>query len=165
MPVDPTRYRRPVRAEVAVSLAGVSANLALALACASLLAALGGAVGLLAPEATANGFWVPGFRTEVQGVPGALAIGVAADVLKAAVVLNLVLLVFNLLPVPPLDGSHLLALVLPRPLAELFAKVRSFGFVILVLLLVTGALDPVFGLVRSASVVICYAAGAAAGLG
>ena len=73
----------------------------------------------------------------------------------AWVVLNAVLLVFNLLPIPPLDGSKVVAWALPRPAREAFMKLDQFGFalVLLLIFLVPGGLsfvvDPVVeGLLR-----------------
>ena len=61
------------------------------------------------------------------------------------IVLNVVLGIFNLIPVPPLDGSHIASWGLPRSMAVAYEKVaRPYGFMILVLLLVSGALNVVF---------------------
>lgn len=69
----------------------------------------------------------------------------AVIVARMGVVLNVVLGIFNLIPVPPLDGSHIASWGLPRALAEVFERVvRPYGFMILILLLVSGALDVVF---------------------
>ncbi len=64
---------------------------------------------------------------------------------RIGIVLNVVLGIFNLIPVPPLDGSHIASWGLPRGLAEVYGRVvRPYGFMILVLLLISGALDVVF---------------------
>jgi len=69
----------------------------------------------------------------------------AVVVARMGVVLNVVLGIFNLIPVPPLDGSHIASWGLPRALGEVFERVvRPYGFMILILLLVSGALDVVF---------------------
>jgi Zn-dependent protease len=60
--------------------------------------------------------------------------------------LNVILGVFNLIPVPPLDGSWIASMSLPRRLAEFYDKmVAPYGFMILMLLLISGGLDYVFG--------------------
>ncbi|WP_230971479.1 site-2 protease family protein [Nitrogeniibacter aestuarii] len=59
----------------------------------------------------------------------------------AGITINLLLLVLNLLPVPPLDGGRMLVSVLPDPLAGRFAKIERYGLLILVALLVTHVLD------------------------
>jgi Zn-dependent protease len=60
-----------------------------------------------------------------HGVPG-------TPVLQAVVVINLVLAVFNLIPIPPLDGSRLVSPVLPRELRRVFARVERVGMVLVV---------------------------------
>lgn len=73
--------------------------------------------------------------------------------LQTGLVLNVILAVFNLIPVPPLDGSWILAGLLPASAAILMDFVRPYGFLILVLLLYTGVfsaiLDPVLGILSS----------------
>jgi Zn-dependent protease len=68
----------------------------------------------------------------VQGQVGAL--------LEMAVRINVLLAVFNMVPVPPLDGGNVLAGLLRGPLADTFDRVRPYGFMILYLLMFTGVL-------------------------
>ncbi len=62
---------------------------------------------------------------------------------QAGVLINIGLGVFNLLPVPPLDGSNILAGILPPHLAQAFLKHSTYGFIILILLLVSGGAQKV----------------------
>jgi Zn-dependent protease len=64
--------------------------------------------------------------------------------LKLAVIVNIVLLCFNLLPIPPLDGSRVLAWLLPARQAGLLDKMEPFGFIILLGLLWTGLLGVLY---------------------
>ena len=57
--------------------------------------------------------------------------------------LNVLLAVFNMIPLPPLDGGNVLAGVLRGPVAEMYDSIRPYGFVILYLLLFTGVLSTI----------------------
>jgi Zn-dependent protease len=60
--------------------------------------------------------------------------------------LNLLLAVFNMLPIPPLDGGNVLAGVLPEALAAGYDRlIRPYGFVILIVLMATGWLSRLIG--------------------
>ena len=63
----------------------------------------------------------------------------------AGVLINLVLMVLNLLPIPPLDGSRVAASLLPRDAAAQYMKIEPYGLVILVVLLATGVLGVLIG--------------------
>jgi len=83
---------------------------------------------------------------------GALAGGsLAASVLLRFVTLNVLLAVFNMVPVPPLDGGNVLSGLLTGPAARLFDSLRPYGFLIIYALLLTGVLwtlvDPIYEVV------------------
>jgi len=75
---------------------------------------------------------------------------IASALCGMGVVLNVALLCFNLIPVPPLDGSRLLAWLLPAEQAAHLDRLEPYGFLILLLLIWTGVLDiiypPLFGM-------------------
>ncbi len=58
-----------------------------------------------------------------------------------SVIINLVLAIFNLIPIPPLDGSKILAMCLPAPLRMQYARLERFGMIIIIFLLLTNLLD------------------------
>lgn len=121
VPVNPSKYRDPVWGDVRVSLAGIVSNL--------ILAALATVAAVLVLKL---GSWVG----PLGGVTDAL--GQAASY---GILINLILAVFNLIPIPPLDGSHVLAHLLPRELARTYRKAGQYGFLALmaVLFLAPGA--------------------------
>lgn len=72
---------------------------------------------------------------------------------KYSVMVNLILAIFNLLPIPPLDGGHILLSLLPPDVYEKVAPYEQYGFFILILLLFSGVLGfiiaPVYGFLSS----------------
>lgn len=118
VPVDPRNYRELRKGDILVSLAGVAANLVIAIACVPVIAAL----GMLA-----------------RAMPD--AVGIIAPLqfmFRIGIFLNLILVVFNLLPIPPLDGSHVVKYLLPPRIAAQYVRVGMYGMGILVLLLLVG---------------------------
>jgi len=67
--------------------------------------------------------------------------------------INIFLALFNLIPIPPLDGSHILAILLPRDLARLYAYLEPVGFILILVLFYTGIMGlflmPVYRLIAS----------------
>lgn len=104
VPVNPLNYREYVAGDIRVSLAGIVSNLILAAISTVLMAVL---VKLQAVGALPSGGLEPAFIA-----------------LEYGIMINLVLAFFNLVPIPPLDGSHVLAHALPK---ELAARYRHFG--------------------------------------
>ena len=119
VPVDYRRLRNPRRDMALVAAAGPLANLAMAIGWGLLLKLA------LAMNAT-EGLWL-GLRY--------MAV--------AGIVVNLVLMVLNLLPLPPLDGGRVLAGLLPLPLAYRYAKLEPYGLLIVIGLLATGLLSKI----------------------
>ncbi|HUQ82098.1 MAG TPA: site-2 protease family protein [Gemmatimonadaceae bacterium] len=116
VPVNAANYRHPRRGDILVSLAGVTANLAVAVACVVLVALL----GML-------GHVAEGLSTTLGILQAMFIIGIW---------INAGLIAFNLLPIPPLDGSHVVMHLLPRPLAAAYARFGRFGILLLIFAMV-----------------------------
>jgi len=122
VPVDFRKLRNPKRDMIWVALAGPVTNLLLALASTLLLVL---AVGM--PQSM---IWV--------AEPLAM-------MCQASIIINLVLFIFNLLPLPPLDGGRVAVGLLPGPMAYHLARLEPYGFLIIVGLLLLGVLQQVIG--------------------
>lgn len=109
VPVNPRKYRNYKRGDIIVSAAGVVTNLGLSLACALLFVLLG-FVATLFPDL------VPVLDT-------------AQRMMMWGVWLNLILCCFNLIPIPPLDGSHLFYHLLPPALGARYRSIQRFGMI------------------------------------
>jgi Zn-dependent protease len=115
VPVNPRNYRNYMRGDIIVSLAGVATNFVIAVCCALLFPALG---------------WLG------RSVP---SLETSAAILQAMMIqglmLNLILIVFNLIPIPPLDGSHVMKYLLPASLAVRYQQVSRYGIIVLIALM------------------------------
>ncbi len=126
VPVNPRYFRDPKRDMLWVALAGPATNLALAVASAALAKGLWFVAAQLPYSTTAEAILVP-----LNGM------------LIASVWINLVLCIFNFLPIPPLDGSRILMGLLPNQMAASFVKLERYGFIIVLVLAFTGVLGKV----------------------
>lgn len=118
VPVDYGRLRHPKRDMLWVAAAGPLANLFMALCWALLL----------------KFAWL---------MPGSEFTLPLSEMSKIGIVINCVLMVLNLLPLPPLDGGRIAVSLLPHALAWRFAQLERWGFPILLVLLFTGILGAV----------------------
>lgn len=121
VPVNPANYRSPKWGDIRVSMAGIVSNLVLAAVFTVVATVL----------------------FKFQSVFGPM--GVIGDYLSLGatygILINLVLAFFNLIPIPPLDGSHVLFHFLPRPMALRYREMGRYGLLIMMglLFLVPGA--------------------------
>ena len=116
VPVNMYNLKNPKQDMIFVSLAGVTANFLLAVAAGAIM------------------FIIRAFFADVSIMASIYLI------LQYVIVINIVLMIFNLIPIPPLDGSRVVLFLLPRDLAQKYAKIERYGFWIILILLMTNIL-------------------------
>lgn len=140
VPVNPRNYRDYRRGDILVSLAGVAANLMLVIVCVVLMAAV---------------VWLARLAPGLEAVTNVLY-----RMAGLGIILNLILAIFNLVPLPPLDGSHVLYHFLPTGWRDHYRAVGRYGLVILLatVFLLPGAIGvvlwPAFALTELAFSVV-----------
>jgi len=124
VPVNPRNFRNYRRGDLIVSSAGIVTNLILALTGAALFVGLGLAGGALPAAA--------GFLSLLQRM------------MFFGIFLNYILAVFNLVPLPPLDGSHLFYHLLPPSLGARYRAIGRYGFLVLLVTFMVPSLSGVW---------------------
>lgn len=130
VPFNPSYFDDPRKGIFWVSLAGPAANFALAL-----------------------GFYLLfNILTMSHTFPGTGSMSAIIDTVRLVcvygILVNLILGVFNLFPIPPLDGSKIIATFLPGKMASQYMQMEKYGFIIIIVLLFLGVFGWVFGYVR-----------------
>ena len=117
VPVDFSRLRNPKRDMLWVAAAGPASNLMMGI------------------------FWA--FVLSFSAAAPADFATPLAYMAQAGIMINVVLMVLNLLPLPPLDGGRIAVSLLPNRLAKRYARIEQYGFIILLVLLFTGILSKI----------------------
>jgi len=115
VPVNPRNFKNPRKDMMWVSLAGPASNLGLAV------------IFALVFRLTEPFFHSPIFYP-------------LGDMLQIMVMINVGLAIFNLIPIPPLDGGHILQGLLPEDMAYAWARIEPYGFIILLVLIFSGVI-------------------------
>ena len=126
-PVNPLRWREKRKANFWVSIAGVLGNFAIAIV-----------VGIIIRVLYHTGR-IPAADDSTMEAVSAL--------LRVFFQMNIGLAVFNLFPIPPLDGSKILASILPEKFGSAIESIEQYGFIILMIALITGVFGAVFSVV------------------
>ena len=125
VPVDTRHLKHPKRDFALIAAAGPASNV--------LLALLGAAIYAVLPTPA------PG------DIAGRVVMNTPREMFLWFTYINVALAVFNMIPVPPLDGGNVLVGVLPHAGARLVEQVRPYGVLVLYALMLTGVLDNVLG--------------------
>jgi Zn-dependent protease len=125
VPVNPANFRNFRRDDILVSIVGPFSNLLVAFCCAVFYVLSDRLFGPLASIEN-------NFQREIAAF--------FIHMFAAGITLNIFLAVFNLIPVPPLDGSHVLSALLPPELGERFRQIGFFGILLVIMLM---RLEPV----------------------
>ena len=134
VPVNPRNYRNFKKGDIIVSLAGIATNLVIAVLCVPVI--------ILAH--------VIGSRVDALAAPAS----VLQLMLIAGIQINVVLAAFNLIPLPPLDGSHVMKYLLPPAWSLSYQRLGRYGLVLVLVLIWFQAplrlwLTPAFALIRT----------------
>jgi Zn-dependent protease len=140
-PVNPLKWRNKRVANFWVSAAGAISNFIIAI-----IAGIG--IRALYTFGLTDGLRMPPDSST-------LATG-AFELLLTFFILNVSLGVFNLLPIPPLDGSKVLASILPESFEEGFEALEKFGFILLFIAIFTGVLGVIFNFVMPLAVGLVF---------
>ncbi|MBI4520610.1 MAG: site-2 protease family protein [Gemmatimonadetes bacterium] len=114
VPVDPSRFRNYRAGDIRVSLAGIAANLLFAFVCT-----------ILVVVAIRMATLIPALAPTLAVIHGMAQFGIY---------INAILAVFNLIPIPPLDGSHVMYHLLPPALGMRYRKFGRYGILVLLAL-------------------------------
>ena len=122
VPINPRNFRKPKRDEILVSLAGVFMNLIVAFIATGVYFAL----------------LVSGSTNEIL-----------LNIIRPIYIINLYIAIFNLIPIPPLDGFHIISALFIRKAGKVVNILHRYGFIILLVLLISGAVSLLLGYVSN----------------
>lgn len=133
VPVNPLNLRNPRRDNLMISAAGPISNLTVAFIAF---------FGVIILKTLTSGL----VGTNPQSFVNYLSSGIFF-ILYYTIVINVILSTFNLIPVPPLDGSGVLLGLISDEAAQKYEQIRPYGFIIIILLWITGILRIIFTLI------------------
>lgn len=125
VPINPSYFKNPMKGMMLVSIAGPAANMALAILF------------------TFAYRYLHSINLATLSEMQLRIIEPVAMVVNAGIMINLALCFFNLIPIPPLDGSKIVAGLLPRELAFKYLSFERYGFIVIILLAFLGLLGKI----------------------
>ncbi len=145
VPVNAWNLRNPRRDMALVAAAGPGMNLMLAIASALALSAILALDPSVTDSVSARG---PGVRRDLLG----MILVPLAWMCWYSVIINVVLMVFNLFPIPPLDGGRIMVSLLPPSQAEALSRLEPYGMLLIFFLVIADPQIHLFGMVMGSLV-------------
>ncbi len=141
VPVNPLNLKNPRKDNIIISAAGPASNICVAFVALLVIKLL---IALDPSLLYARGV---GFNNLLSPIK---------IILEATVLINVILAFFNLIPIPPLDGSGIVMGLISEEAAQKYEQIRPYGFFILILLIMTGVINRILGVVVKIVYLLLY---------
>jgi len=150
VPVNPDNFRNPGRDTALVSVMGCFTNFSVAMAATVVLALASASVAVFVPDFISLHWLYPAGVISAAGVPFAKFWIYGLIFISLVIMINIAVGLFNLIPIPPLDGSWIIERRLRPVLGSHYGAYQQFSFLLILILLFSDVIDVVIGSVLNA---------------